>query len=135
MKTILLATMIPWLRTRCITKFFAPLLLLIMSGACATAPCPYANDFSACFYDFTDVYNDRIYSVITLAPGASDVKRIWPGCEESRKCLCYELYYEGSADDLSSWLRQELPLSEVIPFRIEHKGYNRLEISFQGGFD
>ena len=135
MKNISLSTTIPWLRVPCLTKLFIPLLLLLMSGACATTPRPYPNDFSACFYDFTEVYTKRIHDVLTLAPQVSEVKRIWSGCEESRNCLCYELYYEGSIDDLSSWLRQELPFSEVIPFRIEYKGNNRLEIYFHGGFD
>lgn len=135
MKKISLSTTIPWREVRWLTKLFIPLLLLLMSGACATTPYPYPNDYFTCFYDFTEVYRDRIYDVITRAPGASEVKRAWPEYESSRNFLCYELYYEGSADDLSAYLRQELPFSEVIPFRIENKGNNRLEIFFHGGFN
>ena len=115
----------------CIVSLF----LLFSGGGCAGTPyAPYPRDMSACFYDFTDIYVKRIYSVLTRAPGVSSIKRLWPGCEDPRQCLCYELRYDGPMEGLESWIRRELPTSQVVPFRLVPKGKDRLEVYFDGGF-
>jgi len=110
-------------------------LLLFLAGGCASTPyAPYPRDMSACFYDFTEIYVKRIYRVLTLAPGVSSVRRLWSECEDPGRCLCYELRYDGPIEGLESWLRKELPISQVVPFRLVPKGENRLEVYFDGGF-
>lgn len=111
--------------------------LLCMAGGCASTPSASRTDprdFSACFYDFTDVYVKRIYGVLTQAPGASNVHRIWPETEDPDRSICYELIYDRPVEELETWLRKELPTSKVVPFRLESKGDSRLEVYFDGGF-
>lgn len=118
---------------------FTLLLLLSTGWGCASTPNvqhvePAPRDFSACFYDFTEVYPERIYRVLISAPGARDVHRIWTACENPEKCICYALVYDWPVEELESWIRKELPVSKAVPFRVVPKGDHRMEVYFDGGF-
>jgi hypothetical protein len=76
----------------------------------------------------------RIHGVLTRAPGASNVHRIWPENDEPDRCICYTLVYDRPMEELEAWLRKELPTSNVVPFRLKPVGDNRLEVTFDGGF-
>ncbi|CAN2040902.1 hypothetical protein GMMP15_2100011 [Candidatus Magnetomoraceae bacterium gMMP-15] len=86
----------------------------------------------ACFYEFTEVYLRRIYTVLKDAPGVNKVKRIGTDADH---CLCYQLTYKGSMERLKNWLHRELRTSVVTTFRMEAMGDDMLEVYFDGGFD
>jgi hypothetical protein len=114
---------------RRLSFFVFPLFLFLLNAGCAH------RDVSACFYDFTEVLEQRVYNVLSNAPGVSGITRLWSGCEGDKKCLCYEVRYKGAIDELSSWLRHELRTSPAVPFRLTPVANNRLEVYFDGGFD
>jgi hypothetical protein len=92
------------------------------------------GDLDLCFYEFTSVFEKRIYPVLTNAPGVTDIRRADELCDNASGCLCYELWYQGSLEEISTWLRQRLRTSEVLTFRLAPKGDNRLNVYFDGGF-
>jgi len=93
-----------------------------------------ASDLGVCFYAFTSVFEKRIYPVLNRAPGVTGIRRADELCVGARSCLCYELRYEGSIEDLSSWLQKNLRTSEVLAFRLAPGGEGRLNVYFDGGF-
>ena len=92
------------------------------------------GDLDLCFYEFTSVFEKRIYPVLTNAPGVTEIRLADELCNTASGCLCYELWYEGSVEEISVWLRQRLRTSEVLTFRLAPKGDNRLNVYFDGGF-
>jgi len=92
------------------------------------------GDLDLCFYEFTSVFEKRIYPVLTKAPGVTEIRRADELCDNASGCLCYELWYEGSLEEISVWLQQHLRTSEVLTFRLAPKGDNRLNVYFDGGF-
>jgi len=98
-----------------------------------TRSVPVGN-LDLCFYEFTSVFEKRIYPVLTNAPGVTEIRRADELCDSASGCLCYELWYQGSLEEISVWLRQHLRTSEVLAFRLAPKGDNRLNVYFDGGF-
>jgi len=92
------------------------------------------GDLDLCFYEFTSVFEKRIYPVLTNAPGVTEIRRADELCDSASGCLCYELWYQGSLEEISVWLRQHLRTSEVLAFRLAPKGDGRLNVYFDGGF-
>lgn len=92
------------------------------------------GDLDLCFYEFTSVFEKRIYPVLTNAPGVTEIRRADELCDSVSGCLCYELWYEGSLEEISVWLRTHLRTSEVLTFRLAPKGDGRLNVYFDGGF-
>ena len=89
---------------------------------------------TTCFYNFNEVYQDRIYPVLSDAPGVTAIERCWSACKHQQPCLCYTLTYDGPMDELIAWLNQRLPVNKAIPFRCLAKGPNKLEVTFDAGF-
>ncbi len=117
---------------------YTALFAVIMCSSCAQSVNHhhhhgYGGDVSTCFYDFTDVYKKRIFSVLKSAPGAHYVTRVDDYCKGD--CLCYELEYDGSIESLETWLTDNLRTNKVLEFKLVRKGNRRLEAYFQGGFD
>ncbi len=97
----------------------------------------HTNDprpLTACFYHFNEIYQDRIYPVLSQTPGVTAIERCWSSCNHQQPCLCYILTYDGSVDELIARLNQRLPVNKTIPFHCETKGPNRLEVIFDAGF-
>ena len=92
------------------------------------------GDLDLCFYEFTSVFEKRIYPVLSNAPAVTEIRRADELCDNASGCLCYELWYQGSFEEISTWLRQNLRTSEVLAFRLAPKGDNRLNVYFDGGF-
>jgi len=92
------------------------------------------GDLDLCFYEFTSVFEKRIYPVLTEAPGVTEIRRADELCDSASGCLCYELWYQGSLEEISAWLQQHLRTSKVLAFRLAPKGDNRLNVYFDGGF-
>ena len=87
-----------------------------------------------CFYEFTEVFEKRIYPVLAGAPGVTHIRRADDLCPTGQRCLCYGLYYEGTEAEISAWLHAHLRTSEVLAFRLAPKGDGRLNVYFDGGF-
>ncbi|MEA1922487.1 MAG: hypothetical protein U9N63_07515 [Pseudomonadota bacterium] len=97
----------------------------------------HTNDprpLTACFYHFNEIYQDRIYPVLSQTPGVTAIERCWSSCNDQKPCLCYTLTYDGPVDELIARLNQRLPVNKTIPFRCVAKGSNRLEVIFDSGF-
>ena len=92
------------------------------------------GDLDLCFYEFTSVFEKRIYPVLTETPGVTEIRRADELCNNASGCLCYELWYQGSLEEISTWLQQHLRTSRVLAFRLAPKGDNRLNVYFDGGF-
>lgn len=93
-----------------------------------------ARDLDVCFHEFTSVFEKRIYPVLTRVPGVTQIRRADELCGGAKGCLCYELWYQGSIEELSSWLHKNLRTSEVLTFRLVSQGEGRLNVYFDGGF-
>lgn len=93
-----------------------------------------ATDINLCFYDFTEVLKNRIYPVLNQAPGVTWLRRADELCDASCDCLCYEIWYNGTQEDISAWLRQYLRTAKSVNFQIISNGPGRLEVHFDGGF-
>jgi hypothetical protein len=104
-----------------------------VDGSLVIWPGP-ARDMGVCFYEFTTVFQKRIYPVLSRAPGVTGIRRADELCSEAKGCICYELCYSGSVEDLSSWLHKNLRTSEVLPFRLALGGGGRVNVYFDGGF-
>ena len=89
---------------------------------------------TTCFYNFNEIYQDRIYPVLSQAPGVTAIERCWTACNQQQPCLCYTLTYDGPIDELIARLNQRLPVNKTIPFRCRAQGPNRLEVIFDAGF-
>ena len=89
---------------------------------------------TTCFYNFDGIYQDRIYPVLSEAPGVSSIERCWSSCNQKRPCICYHLTYDGPIDELIACLNRRLPVNKTVPFRCVAKGPNKLEITFDAGF-
>ncbi len=102
----------------------------------ASPPRPpvYAEDLDVCFYDFTEVFEKRIYPVLNNAPNVKSVRRLYDACEGS-SCLCYALSYTGPREALESHIREKLRTNKVLSFRMVSKGPNRLDVLFNAGFE
>ncbi len=94
-----------------------------------------ANEINLCFYDFTATLRHRIYPVLNRAPGVTWLRRADELCEQGSDCLCYELWYQGSREDLEAWLRRYLKNAKSLEFYITSNGPGRLEVHFNGGFN
>lgn len=94
-----------------------------------------SNDISLCFYDFTETLAARIYPVLNEAPGVTWLRRADELCDHDSDCLCYEIWYDGSEEEISAWLRNYLRTSKSLDFRIQSYGPGRLEVHFDGGFN
>jgi hypothetical protein len=92
------------------------------------------GDLDVCFYEFTRVFEKRIYPVLTDAPNVTGVQRLYDLCEGPR-CLCYALRYTGPREDLEAYIRKNLRTNKILAFRMIPRGGNRLDILFDGGFD
>jgi len=95
---------------------------------------PPAHSLDVCFYEFTEVFEKRIYPVLTNAPGVTEIRRADELCDSLSGCLCYELLYQAPLEELSAWLRRHLRTSEVLAFWLVPKGDGRLDVYFDGGF-
>jgi len=104
-----------------------------VDGSLGIWPGP-ARDMGVCFYEFTTVFQKRIYPVLSRAPGVTGIRRADELCSDAKGCICYELCYSGSVEDLSSWLHKNLRTSEVLPFRLALGGGGRVNVYFDGGF-
>ena len=49
--------------------------------------------------------------------------------------LCYELWYDGTLEEISRWLTRHLRTSKALAFRLEPMGEGRLNVRFDGGFE
>ncbi len=93
-----------------------------------------STDINLCFYDFTETLAHRIYPVLNQAPGVTWLRRADELCDRESNCLCYELWYNGTREDISAWLRQYLRTSKSVNFRLTSNGPGRIEVHFDGGF-
>lgn len=116
------------------------LLLLFTLYGCAGAHHRGASQrhgprpVTTCFYNFTEIYQSRIYPTLSEAPGVTTIERQWSSCRQPNPCLCYILTYDGPIDELSAIIRQRLPVNKAVPFRCLAKGPDRLEVTFDSGF-
>ena len=94
-----------------------------------------SNEINLCFYDFTEVLRQRIYPVLNRAPGVTWLRRADELCSKGSDCLCYEIWYHGSREDLETWLRRYLKTNKSVDFYITSNGPGRLEVHFNGGFN
>jgi hypothetical protein len=127
-----------------VTRHQLPTLLLTammlaalsgLTGCAGGSPAVSDRGLTACFHDFTDLYQERIYQVLKNAPGVDRIERLWPGdCGRAESCLCYRLDYNGPIEELTSWLRKNLPLNKAVPFHCVTRGAHRLEVIFDAGF-
>ena len=92
-------------------------------------------DMDVCFYKFTEVYEKRIYPVLSAAPGVTDIRQFDELCDQDKSCHCYELVYKGNQETLSTYLRENLRISNVVPFKIKTVGEDRLQVLFHAGFE
>ena len=92
------------------------------------------GDMDVCFYEFTEVFEKRIYPVLTDAPNVTGVQRLYDLCDGPR-CVCYAVQYTGPREDLEAYLRQNLRTNKALAFRMIPRGANRLDVMFDGGFD
>ena len=95
---------------------------------------PSDRHLDVCFYEFTEVFEKRIYPVLTNAPGVTEIRRADELCDSLSGRLCYELLYHAPLEELSAWLRQHLRTSEVLAFWLVPEGDGRLDVYFDGGF-
>ncbi len=93
-----------------------------------------STDLNLCFYDFTETLRDRIYPVLNQAPGVTWLRRADELCDRDSDCLCYEIWYNGTREDMSAWLKQYLRTSKSVNFRLTSNGPGRIEVHFDGGF-
>ena len=93
------------------------------------------RDLDICFYEFTSAFQKRVYPVLSGAPGVTEIRRAHELCDGSKGCFCYELWYNGSVEEISQWLTRHLRTSKVLAFRLEPKGEGRLNVLFDGGFE
>ncbi|RJQ48783.1 MAG: hypothetical protein C4530_24115 [Desulfobacteraceae bacterium] len=93
------------------------------------------TDLGICFFRFTEVYEKRLYPILSEAPGIASIRRADELCAQEGSCLCYELEYQGGQEKLSAYLNKNLRTSNTVPFKIKSKGENRLELHFHGGFE
>ncbi|MEA1922485.1 MAG: hypothetical protein U9N63_07505 [Pseudomonadota bacterium] len=93
-----------------------------------------STDLNLCFYDFTETLRDRIYPVLNQAPGVTWLRRADELCDSDSDCLCYEIWYNGTREDMSAWLKQYLRTSKSVNFRLTSNGPGRIEVHFDGGF-
>ena len=93
-----------------------------------------STDLNLCFYDFTETLRDRIYPVLNQAPGVTWLRRADELCDLDSDCLCYEIWYNGTREDMSAWLKQYLRTSKSVNFRLTSNGPGRIEVHFDGGF-
>ncbi len=96
-------------------------------------PPVYGDDMEVCFYDFTEVFEKRIYPVLNDAPTVTSVQRTYDSCD-GPSCLCYALSYTGSRENLEAYIREKLRTNKVLAFRMISRGPNRLDVLFDGGF-
>ena len=94
-----------------------------------------SNEINLCFYNFTEILRQRIYPVLNRAPGVTWLRRADELCAKNSDCLCYEIWYHGSREDLEAWLRRYLKTSKSVDFYITSNGPGRLEVHFNGGFN
>jgi len=94
-----------------------------------------SNEYNLCFYDFTEVLRQRIYPVLNQAPGVTWMRRADELCSQGSDCLCYEIWYQGSREELEAWLRKYLKTAKSVDFYITSNGPGRLEVHFNGGFN
>ncbi|MCD6292654.1 MAG: hypothetical protein J7M09_04255 [Deltaproteobacteria bacterium] len=94
-----------------------------------------STDINLCFYDFTETLRDRIYPVLNQAPGVTWLRRADELCDRDSDCLCYEIWYTGTREDMSAWLKQYLRTSKSVNFRLTSNGPGRIEVHFDGGFN
>ena len=94
-----------------------------------------STDINLCFYDFTETLRDRIYPVLNQAPGVTWLRRADELCDRDSDCLCYEIWYSGTREDISAWLKQYLRTSKSVNFRLVSNGPGRIEVHFDGGFN
>ena len=113
----------------------AIMVLLLLSGCAGGDRAVADRGLTTCFLDFTDVYQDRIYQVLKSAPGVDRIERLWSGsCEKTDNCLCYRLEYSGPIEELTAWLKQNLPLNKTMPFHFVYPNAHHLEVVFDAGF-
>lgn len=94
-----------------------------------------SGGIDVCFQEFTEVLEKRIYPVLNQAPGVSEIRRIDPVCEDLPGCVCYNVWYHGSVEELEAYLTRRLRTSQVLPFHMVRTGDNCLELQFDGGFN
>ncbi len=109
-------------------------LSLIALQGCAGGGHRGPHTVTTCFYNFDVIYQDRIYPVLSEAPGINSIERCWSACNQQQPCLCYIVTYNGPIDELIAYLNRRLPINKIIPFRCVAKGPNKLEITFDAGF-
>ncbi|MCP4689091.1 MAG: hypothetical protein GY859_13640 [Desulfobacterales bacterium] len=127
------------MRTR--IQFIAAIFFCVAMSACATATAPpnRGEEVDVCFYNFTEVFEKRIYPTLKETPGVADVREAYGACDARSVCVCYELTRStsdsGSMEELMTWLRRRLRTSRVLPFRMTPISDNLLEVRFNAGFD
>jgi hypothetical protein len=94
-----------------------------------------AADYAVCFHRFTEVYGNRIYSSLTSTAGVETIYRFDDLCGEAAECLCYQVGFTGSAEELISRLRENLRTSRVDAFRVVPRSGGVFDLYFTGGFD
>ena len=93
------------------------------------------RDMEVCFYQFPEVYEKRIYSVLNEAQGVTDIRPANDLCSQEGSCLCYVLAYQGTRQMLRHYLQKNLRTSNALTYKIKPKGKGRLEVHFHGGFE
>ncbi len=95
---------------------------------------PLFGNKGICFYNFTTVFQQRIYNVLMDAPHVRSVKRADSLCSRNSDCLCYELRHTGSSESIEAWLIENLRTSDILAFEIKRTGINTMEVWFDNGF-
>ena len=108
---------------------------LLLAACGGKYPAPGKPGLTACFHNFTEIYQDRIYRVLKTAPGVDAVERLEPGdCGNAPGCLCYLLTCNRPVEELTSWLKQHLPINKTVPFHYVFRDSNHLDVIFDAGF-
>jgi hypothetical protein len=121
------------------SKIIAFFIVLVIVSGCGSYhhrhPPRYDHDIDACFYDFTDVLQKRIYGVLKSCPEVFHIERKWSECYAGSGCICYELLYTSPMEELEAYLRKHLRTSPAVPYRLEPISNHRIEVYFDGGFE
>ena len=92
---------------------------------------PACTASRVCFHDFPENCIKKLYSAVKMSPDTTKVKRVDGNCSAAETCLCYKIKYNGTMEDLKTWLIKELEDSVPAVFQINTANGKSLEVHFE----
>ncbi len=94
------------------------------------------ENFTLCFYGFSNPLAQRIYPVICRVPGLQSIKRSNGSCDDAPGCIGYNLQCRCRTDNLYTWIKENLQQDRnIVPYRIDKTSENKLSLFYNGGFE